>query len=76
VPLYDAVAAGGAVDAGDDVQEGGFAGAGRAHEREELALVDAQVDAVQCGDVELTLLEYLGEVADLDDRGFGRHGEK
>jgi len=30
---------------------------------------------MQGGDVELTLLEDLGEVADLDDRGFGWHGE-
>ena len=39
--LDGAFAAGGAVNAGDDVEQGGFAGAGWSHEGEELAIVRA-----------------------------------
>ncbi len=40
------VAAGDAVDGGDDVEEGGFAGAGGSHDGDEFSLVDFEGDVV------------------------------
>ncbi|MDT4879435.1 hypothetical protein FQZ97_1151110 [compost metagenome] len=45
--VEDDPAGGGLVQAGDDVQNGGFAAAGVADQGDELALVDAQVDVLQ-----------------------------
>jgi hypothetical protein len=40
------------IDAGDQVEERGFAGARRAHQRHELSLGHPQIDAVQDGDLQ------------------------
>ena len=57
--LHDALAARGAIYAGDDVQERGFSGTGRAHEGEEFTTLDHKVDGVEGGDVDFTLSENL-----------------
>src|SRR3954453_15557430 len=56
---------GGEVEAGDDAQQGGLAGAGGAEQSHELAGLDAQGDIVERGEV----VEALGDVA-----GLNRHG--
>jgi hypothetical protein len=60
-------AVGGAVHAGDEVEEGGFAGAGGAHEGAELAAVDGEFDFVEGEDGGLAAAEFLGEVRGLDN---------
>ena len=65
-------AIGGFVHAGDEVEEGGLAGAGGAHECDEFAAVDGDVDFFEGEDFDLAAFEDLGEVGGLDD-GFG-HG--
>ena len=56
------LAAGGPVHGGDQVQQRGFARARRPHERDELALVDLEVDVVERDDVELVADEFLGQI--------------
>ena len=60
-------AAGGAVHAGDDVQQRGFAGTGRAHEREKFPGRDIERDFVQRGDLDFALGVNLRETANADD---------
>src|SRR5690606_5029730 len=60
------LAAAGRVQAADQVQQGGLAGARRAHQRDEVALFDLQVQAVQHVDPFRAALVGLGEVADAD----------
>src|SRR5690606_30823149 len=62
------LAAGGRVQAADQVQQGGLARAGRAHQRHEVAARDVQVDAVQHGDLLGAALVGLGQVADGNKR--------
>ena len=52
-------AGGGAVDAGDEVQQGGLAGAGGAHEGEEFAFVDGDVQFLEDGDADLFAAVFL-----------------
>src|SRR5688572_5265140 len=60
-------AVGGFVHAGDEVQECAFAGAGGAHEGDELAAIDGQIDVVEGDDLDLAALEFLGEVGGGND---------
>jgi len=66
--IDNTLARGGAINAGNDVEQGGFAGAGRAHEREELATRDFKGDAVQSGDVDLPLPVDFAQLKDLYHR--------
>ena len=43
------VTARGLVEPGDELEQAGLARAGAAHDAEALAVVHAQVDAIQCG---------------------------
>jgi hypothetical protein len=61
------------IDAGEDVQQRGFAGTGRPHEREKFAGSDIERDVIQRGHLNLTLRVKLGEVADADDVAVGGH---
>ena len=56
----------GDVEAADQVEQGGLARAGGAHERHEIAAGDVQVHAVQDFDLLRTTLVGLGEVVDAD----------
>ena len=47
LPSTSTLAVGGGLEAADDVQKRGFAAAGRTDDRDELVLVDIEVDAVQ-----------------------------
>lgn len=67
-PLDAAGTAGGAVDPCDNVEEGGFSGAGRAHEGEELTLSDVEGDAVESGDLDVALSVDFSQLANNDDR--------
>jgi hypothetical protein len=64
----DDFAAGGRVDAGDEVEQGGFARARGTHERKEFALGYIERKLVEWGDDFLVLLERLGGGLDLDER--------
>lgn len=61
-----AVAAGGAVNAGNDMEERAFARAARAHEGDELTGGDVDRDVVEGGDLDFAVAVELGQVADLD----------
>src|SRR5580765_6464128 len=69
-------AAGGAVEAADQVHEGGLARPGRAHDRYELAFADAHADAVERAHLGVAHAVELDQVARLDQhqkkRGRGR----
>ncbi|MNT16934.1 hypothetical protein D3C72_1520610 [compost metagenome] len=61
---FDAdLAARGVVQAADQVEQGGLAGTGRAHQRDEVAAGDIQVDAVQHLHLFGATLVGLGDVA-------------
>ena len=49
------------------MEEGGFAGAGGAHEGDEFAAGDGQVDGFEGEDLNLAAFEGFGEVVGLDD---------
>ncbi|CAE7229328.1 bsn, partial [Symbiodinium necroappetens] len=72
--LDDERARGGRVDAGDEVEEGGLAGAGGAHEGEEVAALDAQVEAVEGADGVLALGVLADELGERDALAFGDIG--
>src|SRR3546814_6868575 len=57
------LAAAGRVQAADQVEQGGLARTRGTHQRDEVALVDVQVQAVQHGDLLRAALVGLGEVA-------------
>ena len=69
--LHMAFAAGRAVHAGNDVEQGGLAGAGGSHERQKLAGRDLKRHVVEGGDLDFALRIAFGEVAD-DDNVFWR----
>ena len=77
--LVDAVAANadaalrGAVQAADEIEQGGFAGAGGAHEGKKLPLIDHEVEAREDRNVLRSAMEGLGDVLDLDECGVA-HG--
>src|SRR5690606_10335506 len=64
-------AGGGRIQAADQVQEGGLARTRRTHQRDEVALLDVKVDAVQHLHLFRTALVGLGQAA---DRYQGCHG--
>jgi hypothetical protein len=67
VKLADAdLAAGGAFEAGNVLQEDGLAGAAGPHDAEDLARFDLKVDFLQHGG----LAEFLRQLADGDPEGF------
>ena len=59
----------GRVDRGDHVQQCGFARAGRAHEREELAARDFDRNVVESFHFKRIAFENLADVAHLHDFG-------
>ena len=61
-------AGGGAVQAADQVHEGGLAGAGRPHHHHELARPDLERDAAQGRHHGVAHVVLLAEIRDLDDR--------
>ncbi len=65
------LAAGGAVETADEVEQGGLAGTGGTHEGNEVAALDLQVDAVQDLHLLRAALIGLDDVAQGDE---GRHG--
>ncbi len=64
--MHDHLALGGAVEAGDQVQQRRLARARRAHQRQELALVHREVEVDQHGDDELVAAVFLVHAAQLD----------
>ena len=64
-------AAGGAVDSGKEVEERGLSAAGRAHQRDEAARLDVDVDVLQGLDDFLAADVVLAEVAAFN----GAHGD-
>src|SRR5262249_9163997 len=60
------------IEAAEDVHERGFAGARRAHDRDELARDDVERDAVQRADLDVAGLVDLVDVVDRDER-LARH---
>jgi hypothetical protein len=62
------LAGAGRVEAADQVEQGGLARARRPHQRDEVALGDVQVDAVQHLDALGAADVGLGQAADLDQR--------
>ncbi|MDT4874180.1 hypothetical protein FQZ97_1094660 [compost metagenome] len=65
------LAAGGRIQAADQVEQRGLAGTGRAHQGDEVAVRDVQVDAVQHLHLFGAALVGLGEVAEGDEGGHG-----
>src|SRR5437588_748193 len=61
--VHDHHAVGGAVEAGQDVEDRGLAAAGMADDADELALLDRKVHALEDGDTAVT----LGELLDLEE---------
>ena len=70
----DHVATVGAGEAGHEVEEGGLAGSGGAHDGEEPAALDFEGDAGEGGDGAVALLEGLGDVLDDERGGHGSNG--
>src|SRR5690606_26063948 len=62
------VAAGGEIEAPDDVHARRFARAARAHNRYELALVDREVGAIERPHLGLTLAIDAADVREVDER--------
>ena len=62
--LHETFAAGRSVHAGDDVEQGRFAGAGRPHERKKFARGDVQRDAVKRCHLNFALGVNLGQRTD------------
>src|SRR5206468_3232173 len=65
----DDAPAGGAVDAGDEIEQRGLPRSGRTHERQKVAGRNAEGDAVQHRDVECVAAIDLVDVLDLDQFG-------
>src|SRR4051812_9421834 len=68
--LDEAFAFGWAINARDDMEQGAFAGAGRAHQGEKFAGVDVERDVVEGSDIDFALSINLGEISDGDDDVF------
>jgi len=64
----------GTVEAGDEVQESGFAGAGRAEEREEFVVGDGEREFVDGVDGGFAHDVVAGDAVELDGGGGGGHG--
>src|SRR4030095_1989059 len=60
------LAVSGAVHGGDQVQQRGFARAGRPHQRDELAAMNGQVDFFQRDEVKIIADEFLGKLLGFD----------
>src|SRR5436190_14045195 len=50
------------VEAGDDAEQRGLAGAGRAEQRQQLAVINPEIDAIERGEI----AELLAEVSDFN----------
>src|SRR5262249_39649581 len=55
------------IHAGDEVEERRFTRAGRAHERDELAFVDGEINVLERDDLRLAAVELFGQRFGLDD---------
>jgi hypothetical protein len=66
--IKEVVAGRGAIEAAEDVHEGGFAGAGGAHDGEHLAFVDVHVDATESVDG-FDGFGFLVDLEKVDDGG-------
>src|ERR1700685_4148194 len=63
------IATGGrAVEAADDVHHRGMSRAGRTHDCHVFAALDAQIDALQCGNFERTALVGLGDLREIEGK--------
>jgi len=71
LPFDGDLAAAGRVQSADQVEQGGLARTGRAHQRDEIAAVDVQVDAMQHLHLFGAALVGLGDVAEGDEGGHG-----
>ena len=60
-------AGGGTVESGQEIEEGGLAGAGAAEERDEFALADFEGDVVDGGDGGVAEMVVAGDVLGLDE---------
>jgi hypothetical protein len=49
------------------VEERAFSGAGRAHEGDELAAPNGQINAIERDDFDLPAFKFLGQIVCLDD---------
>ena len=67
----EVLAAGRPVEAAEQVEQGGLAGAGRAHEGDEVAFLDGQGDAAKGGDDDRFQVVVLDQIDDASD---GVHG--
>ena len=67
-PLHETFAARGPVNARDDVQQSGFAGTRRPHQREKLARRDVEGELVERSDLDFSLRINLRQAADGDNR--------
>src|SRR5262245_31252653 len=66
LPEHENLAVGGAVHRGDQVQQRGFARAGRPHQRDELAAMNCKVDFFQRDDMKIIADEFLGKLLGFD----------
>ena len=60
LPVQIYFARGGVIQPAQQVQQGGFARAGGSHDGDELAALNAEIDAIQRGDCDLPHLVGLG----------------
>ena len=65
--LDEDAAAGGLVDAADQVQQGGFAAAAGAGDGEEFAGIDAEADVVEGGDRAVIQGKFAGDLLNADE---------
>ena len=61
-------------DRAEDLEAGGLARSGRAHDRDELAVVDAKIDRVQDLDRRVTEAVRLRDALELEEGNAARHG--
>ena len=67
-------AGGGAVESGQEIEEGGLAGAGGAEEGDEFALADFEGDVVDGGDGGVAEVIVAGNILGLDEGSSRGHG--
>ena len=60
-------AGGRAVEQGEEMHEGGFAGARFANDGDGLAWVDLEIETLECGEGGRTATVDFGKIGDLDD---------
>ena len=69
LPGHAHLAGGRRRESADDVEQRGFARAGRPHDGQELAALDVQIDAAQRRHVDFAHAVDLAQIARLDDGG-------